>query len=353
MSFARPTLQTLIDRIAADIEARLPGADARTRRSNLAVLARVEAGAVHGLYGYLDWLAKQVMPDTAEAEILDRHASLRAVTRTPATGATGNVTFTGTNGITIPAGTVLQRSDGALFTTTADVTVSGGAQGGAVKANALGAAGNTAAAILLTLTTAISGINATAAVATGGLTSGTDIESDTALLTRLLQRTQTAPQGGAKTDYVAWAKEVSGVTRAWCFPLEGGAGTVTVRFVRDNDGTGSAIIPDAGEIAAVQAHLNNLRPVTAAVTVAAPTAVVQNFTIALTPNTVAVQTAVQTALADLIKRAAEPGGTLLLSHIREAISLAAGETNHITTVPSADVVFTASQIGTMGTITWV
>jgi uncharacterized phage protein gp47/JayE len=57
-------------------------------------------------------------------------------------------------------------------------------------------------------------------------------------------------------------------------------------------------------------------------------------------------------LADLVKRESYPGATLLLSHIRAAISAAAGENNYTMTVPSADVVYTDSQIGTMGTITW-
>lgn len=347
--FTRPTLQQLIDRIAADIEARLPGADARTRRSNLAVLARTQAGAIHGLYGYLDFLSRQVMPDTAEAEILDRHASLRGVTRTPSTAATGNITLTGTNGIVVPTGTELQRSDGAKYKTTADATIASGTATAAVIASALGAAGNAVVGIVLTLTSPIAGIANTATVATGGLVGGTDQEKDADLLVRLMEKIQAPPHGGAKTDYVGWAKEVSGVTRAWCFPLEGGAGTVTVRFVRDNDPT---IIPDAGEIAAVQSHLEEMRPATAAVTAAAPTDVPLNFTITLTPNTVAVQQVVQAELANLIFREAYPGATLLLSHIREAISIAAGETNHVLTAPAADVVYTASQIGTLGTITW-
>jgi uncharacterized phage protein gp47/JayE len=349
MSFARLTLQQLIDRIAADIEARLPGADARTRRSNLAVLARTQAGAVNGLYGYLDWIARQALPDTAEAEILDRHASLHNVTRTTAVAATGNITFTGSNGVVIPSGTELQRSDGALYTTGADATIASGTATAAVTAQTLGATGNADVGIVLTLISPISGVTSTATVASGALVGGTDQESDADLLVRLMERIQTPPQGGSAADYVAWAKEVAGVTRAWCFPLEGGAGTVTVRFVRDDD---ASIIPDAGEIAAVQAHLNEVRPVTAAVTVAAPTAVPRDFTIALTPNTQAVKDAVTAELSDLIRREAYPGATMLLSHIREAISIAADETNHVLTVPSADVTYTNSQIGTMGTITW-
>ncbi|MDO8706438.1 MAG: baseplate J/gp47 family protein, partial [Sulfuricaulis sp.] len=175
-------------------------------------------------------------------------------------------------------------------------------------------------------------------------------ETDDSLRARLQERLQEAPQGGSKADYVRWAKEVSGVTRAWCFPLEGGAGTVTVRFVRDDDAT--TIIPDAAEIAAVQAHIEEVRPTTSVPTVAAPAAVPLAFTIALTPNTVAVQAAVTAELAELIRSESYPGATLLLSHIRAAISAAAGENNNVLTVPAADVVYTDSQIGTMGTITW-
>ena len=105
----------------------------------------------------------------------------------------------------------------------------------------------------------------------------------------------------------------------------------------------------------MQTHIDDpsRRPVTADVTVFAPTAVPMNFTIELTPSDATTKAAVIAELEDLILREAEPGGTILLSHINEAISLAAGETDHILTVPSADVTVTTTQISTMGTVTWV
>jgi uncharacterized phage protein gp47/JayE len=347
--FNRPTLQQLIERAQSDIDSRLPGTDPRLRYSVLGALARALAGAVHGVYGMLAWLARQLIPDTAEAEILARWADIWGITRTAAIAATGNVDFTGTNGTLIPAGTELQRADGALFTTDADATIALGVATAAVTASLAGAAGNTDAGSTLTLTTPIAGLNSTATVAAGGLANGTDLESDDALRTRLLERLREPPHGGSSADYIAWAKEVAGVTRAWCFPLEGGDGTVVVRFVRDND---ASIIPDAAEVAAVQAHLDEERPATAAVTVSAPAALPINFTIAVVPNTAAVQQAVTAELTDLIQREGYPGSTLLLSHIREAISISAGETNYLLTVPSADVAVASGQIGTLGVITW-
>lgn len=350
MPFNRPTLPQLIQRNITDIESRLPGRDARLRRSNLNVLAKVHAGAAHGLYGALDYLSRQILPDTADAEYLDRWSSIWGVTRRPAENAVGAVNLTGVSGSTVPVATVLVRSDGQEFTTDAEVTLALGVATAQVTASTAGAEGNTAAGSSISFVSPVAGVNTAALVAAGGFVNGSDTETDDSLRLRLVARIQDAPHGGAKFDYVNWAKEVPGVTRAWCYPQELGAGTVSVRFMRDDD---ASAIPDAPEIAAVQAYLNERRPVTASVTVVAPIAVPLNFTIALTPNTLLVKTAVAAELVDLIRREAVPGGTLLLSHIREAISLAAGETNYVMTVPNADVVLTIGQISTFGVITWL
>lgn len=351
MPFSRPTLNDLIDRASADINSRLPGADARLRRTLLGVLARMQAGSAHALYGYLDWLARQFMPDTAETEHLERWSSIWGVTRKAPVAATGSVTFTGTDSSTIPAGTTLQRSDGAEFTTDAAGTISGGTALVAVTASTAGASGNTAAGSSLSLVSPIAGVNSAATVDANGLAGGSDTETDTALRVRLLARIQQPPHGGADFDYTAWALEVVNVTRAWVYPNELGLGTVVVRFMMDDSYSGG--IPQAADVSNVQAYIDALRPVTAALTVLAPVAVPLDFTIQLTPNDSTTQAAVTTALQDLIDREAQPGGTLLLSHINEAISTASGETDHVLSVPAADVSLTTGQISTMGVITWV
>jgi len=350
MPFSRPDLATLIDRAEADIETRLPGADARLRRSNLNVLARVHSGAAHGLYGYLDWISRQVIYDTAESELLERWAGIWGIPRKAAAPATGPATLTGTNGAVIPAGTRLVRSDGAEFLVDAEATVAGGTASVTVTADVAGQDGNTVAGSALNLATPIAGVSAGATVAAGGLTGGADIESDDLLRERFLARIRQPPHGGAAHDYIAWAKEVEGVTRAWCFPGELGLGTVTVRFVRDDD---ASPIPDAGEVAAVQAHIDTVRPVTADVTVVPPVAVPIAFQIQLAPNSASVQAAVEAELRDLLLREAEPGATILISHVREAISLAAGETDHVLVSPAADITHTVGQMATFGSVAWL
>lgn len=348
MPFSRPTLQELINRTSADAVARL-GLEELLRRDDMQVLTRVLSGAAHGLHGHVAWMAEQVIIDTAEAEYLERWANIWGVTRKAASFASGPITLTGTTGAVIPAGTLLAAANGQEYETDAEVTLAAGTATAQVTALAAGQAGNLAAGTTLTLVSPVAGVNSQAAVASGGLVGGADTETDAALRARLLARIQAPPHGGAKADYIAWALDVAGVTRAWVYPGELGLGTVTVRFVRDDD---ASIIPDAAEVQAVQDYIDARRPVTADVTVVAPIAVPLNLTIQLTPNTSAVQAAVQAEIKDLLRREAEPGGTILISHIREAISLAAGETNHVLTVPAADVTHAVGQIATMGTITW-
>lgn len=350
MPFARPTLAELISRSAADIEAALPGTDARLRRSNLGAISRVHAAGVHGLYGYLAYIARQILVDTADGEHLVRHAAQHGITRKAAVYARGQATVLGVNGTVIPSGTGLQRADGAGFITTATETIGGGAAVLSVRASVAGYAGNSAPGTTLSFVEPVGGANSTATVSAAGLVGGLDVESDDGLRTRVIARMQAPPMGGAAADYVQWALEVPGVTRAWVYPLESGPGTVRVRFVRDDD---ASIIPDAGEVSAVQTYINARRPVTATVTVSAPTALATNPQISVDPDTPAVRAAVQAELVDFYRREAAPGARLYLSRLREAVSSAAGETDNAVVSPAADITPAAGQIPVLGAITWL
>jgi uncharacterized phage protein gp47/JayE len=89
------------------------------------------------------------------------------------------------------------------------------------------------------------------------------------------------------------------------------------------------------------------------VTVVAPVAVPLDLTITgLTPDTAAVRAAIEAEIIDLLRREAVPGGTILLSHLREAISIAAGEADHALTIPAANVTHATGELAVLGTITW-
>lgn len=350
MAWERPTLATLIKRNQADIESEIQGVDAKVRRTNLNIIAKLVSLVAHTLYGFIGHCVKQIFPATSDTENLDRHASFWLTTqRIPATYAAGSVVLNGSIASVIDEGTKWIRSDGVEYESTEAGVFTGTTLTIAVEASIAGQTGNADAGTALVLSQPIDGVSSNAVVAVGGISGGTDAESNESVIDRILTRVQSPPHGGSEADYKTWAREVPGVTRAWVYPQELGDGTVTVRFVRDDD---SSIIPDAGEVAAVQAYINSKRPVTAVVTVVAPIADPLNFQIQLTPNTPAVQAAVAAELDDLIKRESTPAGTLLISHIREAISLAAGETNHVLISPTADVPHTTGHMAVMGVITW-
>ena len=352
MPLNRPTLQALMDRAVADISSRLPGADARVRRSNLNVLSRMHSGGMHELYGELDWAARQLLPDTCDDDILLRWANIFLnVPQKAASFAVGQVQFTGTNNSVIAAGTLLQRSDGAEYSVDADVTIAASMGTAGVTAIVEGVAGNAISGTSLSLVSPIPGVNAAGTVTVDGLTNGVDIESIASVRARLLYRLRQPPQAGADFDYVEWAQSVPGITRAWCFPKYYGSRTVGICVV--TDGAAGGLIPSPATVAAVQAYIDSVRPVTADATVFAPISDALNFTIALTPNTVVVQAAVQAELADLLSREAVPGGTLLLTHINQAISVATGETDHVLSVPAASVVSAPGHISVLGVITWL
>ncbi len=312
------------------------------------ILARVIAGAAHMLHGHLEFLGRQLFPDLSESEYLIRQASLYEMVKTSPDFAHVTVELTGDDGTIIPEGTILVSAEGLEYETDGDVTIASGTADCDITAVLAGADGSLLEGVVLSLQSPIAGCDSTTEV-TDVIADGADEETTEALRTRLLARIAEPPMGGNDADYVAWAKLVAGVTRAWVTRLGLGPGTVLVRFVRDDD---ASPIPDSGEVAAVQAVFDEYAPAHATVTAFAPVAAPLNFEINLVPSTVATQAAVEAELEDLLLREGEPGGTILLSAIQTAIGNATGVTDYSVTLPAADVTHTANQLPTMGTVTY-
>ncbi|PWG62869.1 baseplate J/gp47 family protein [Sediminicurvatus halobius] len=352
MPWQSPTLEQLIERIRADIRARLPGAQPELRRSLLGVLASAEAGAVQGLYGYLDWLARQLMIDTAEAEHLERWAGIWGLSRAAAVPAAGNVDVTGSAGAELPAGIELESDAGQTYTTDTTLTLDAAGTGTvAVTAVEAGADGNLAEGATLRLLTAVTGIDSEAVVAAGGLTGGADEEGDARLRERLLERIRRRPHGGSRDDYERWALEAHpDVTRAWVYPQETDPGTVTVRAVCDEL---DPITPPAEVTGAIEDYIDAERPVTAGFYVVAPTEAPLDLSIKLTPDSTEVRERVTDALNDFFARVAEPGGTIYREQLSGVIYVAAGESRHELQSPTGDVTHTINEIAVLGVITWL
>ena len=101
------------------VNASLPGADANIPNSVLRVLSDNQGALCHLTLQYIDWLALQLLPDTAETEWLDRHGQIWLVNadgtkgRKMATLSAGTASFQGIiDGSVLPAHTQLQSGVG-------------------------------------------------------------------------------------------------------------------------------------------------------------------------------------------------------------------------------------------------
>ena len=242
MALTRPSRSSIITAIKGDIEALVPNTDLSLPNSVLGTIATALGGATHELFGRIAWLAIQLFPDICDGEFLERWTTIWGINRNPPISASGFVECTGTDGVNVPAGTVIIRADGAEYTVDALATILSGTAELSITAIEAGEDGNVDAGSELSFQTPISQVDTIVTVGAAGIIGGVDIETDESLRNRLLERIKEPPQGGASIDYPKWAKEVSGVTRAWCHPLfdpTGGAGYghVSLSFVMDDKDT--------------------------------------------------------------------------------------------------------------------
>lgn len=368
MPFERPTLRALARQAQADMATalRLP---AILRSSPLVILAKACAGLVHGLYGYLDWIARQAVPFTATGAFLAAWAALVGITRKAPAAATGMARFGGTVGAVLPEGSRLLRSaDGVAFRTTALATVdSDGTVTAPMLAETPGAAGNGVAGAELVIASAVLGIHAVGS-ALGAVTGGADEEDEEDFRQRMLDRFRAPPQGGAAADYLAWALEVPGVTRAWVAPNGAGAGSVVVYTMLDDaqaaeggfpqgtDGVAAAEprgTPATGDQLAVADHLHPLRPVTALVYAVAPRPFPIDYRIAdLAADSAATRAAIEAELRGMLRRQGVPGGTIFQSDNIGAIRGAEGVTRFSLLAPTGSVTAPLGALPVLGTLTW-
>src|ERR1700751_3262506 len=119
MPWSTPTLRDVRSLVRDAVNASLPGADANVPNSVLRVLSDNQGALCHLTLQYIDWLSRQLLPDTAESVWLDRHGQIWLVNadgtkgRKLATLATGTAQFQGiVDGTVIPAFPQLQSGVG-------------------------------------------------------------------------------------------------------------------------------------------------------------------------------------------------------------------------------------------------
>ena len=237
--------------------------------SVLRVMADSNAGLAYLTLLYLDWLSGQLLPDTSELSWLLRWAQLKGVPIGLATYASGTMTASGIPNIPIPKGALLtsqtNTATGGAQTVTWQVTTATpiGASGSAIVPIVSLTPGQTGLSSGATLSFAVGIAGANGSCVLASITDGVDAETEDEIRANVLSNLREPPMGGDAEDYVQWAKNFPGVTRAWCSPQEMGIGTVTLRFMMDQVCVSTNGFPTPGYVQQLQAWIDSKRPVTA------------------------------------------------------------------------------------------
>lgn len=355
MPFNTPQLRKLIQDGAADIAfemdiQKLPPVSVE-QAVNISVSSQVR-----DLYDHQSWIADQIIPTSKSDDqtIIDRAIS-EGVIRKQASFSAGPVVFTGS--VSIPADTEMQSADNVVFRVTAAALPVAGQITVSVQAEDAGVAGNLAAGETLTLLSPIAGVGSAGSVASAGITGGANIEPISELLERLLFRKRNPPVGGALHDYVIWARELAGVSRAWAYDGWHGSGTVGLAWLYDDR---TVITPTISDKATMESYLfRHVDPATGNF-VGKPGGIEVwpviielhplNLSIQLTPDTPANRAGVQASLMAL-QKTLSPGQTLPVSALRTAIGSSSGVTDYALSI-TTDTTVTANELITIGGITW-
>jgi uncharacterized phage protein gp47/JayE len=259
VSFQRDSLAVLLDRAYAKYTSLFQPIGKTPRYNLLKVFSSADAGMYHQLLGDIDFLARQLFPDTAEGAYLREHWSSR-VTPLYAASAQGNVTLTGTVNKSFPAGLLLKSDSGEMYYTEAAGRI--GAAGSAevkVTAQNTGVVTNLAAGEELKIVSALpSGIDSAALVAEGGITGGADAETDAEYLARVLIALRNPSRYGKTGDFALWAIDSSvEVSSAWEFPNFGVFGALLIVVINGNQVDG---VSQVAGLAAVRSYIDSVAP---------------------------------------------------------------------------------------------
>jgi len=194
-------------------------------RSDAYLLASVLAVQLEGLESQLEQVGRDILPDQASPEAVQRHGYVDGVARRPGTVARHSVTVTNAADGTkaIPVGSTMAYSDGTRYSVAdASVVISGGS--GVITAVALepGSAGTRAVGNVLTFTAAITGLDPTGTVASGPtFVEGTNEESIADWAQHIIELRQERPGSGNRSEWREWVTDYQGtvIDTAFVYPL--------------------------------------------------------------------------------------------------------------------------------------
>lgn len=227
------TFNDILERLKAAIQTKETLIEGFFTMTNL----RAVAQEFNLAYAEMDHIEHNYVLTTATGRFLDDRAVDYGIERKLALKAHGRVTFTGSEEVEIPAGTVV-IGGGERFQTLRHVKIAGGTASVEAEALNAGARGNIPAAAVHQMETLLGGVmGVTNEEAFAG---GTDTEGDESLRARIFEKIRKPITSGNVNHYKFWASSVAGVGRVKIMPLWNGPGTVKVSILNAQGGAADA-----------------------------------------------------------------------------------------------------------------
>lgn len=343
------TVEEVYQEMLSDFQTRI--GETVDNNCDLAVRLYAVAAQVSALETQAEWVKDQCFPQTAQGIYLDYHAQMRALTRQSAIRATGTLRFSvrvvTEEDLPIPIGTVCISTSEMHYETVEEAVLPAGELFVEIPARAMepGAAGNTAAGSILTMSVPPAGISHCTNFA--AFTGGEDAESDESLRARILDSYQRLPNGANTAFYESQAMLHEGVVAAKAVGRARGVGTVNVYVAT------SAGMPDAALLQEIQTELAEKREIAVDVQVLEPEKQAVDVEVTLEVASGADKEAVRTAAEATVRgyfSGALLGKGVQLSQLYALLHGMENVNNYYINAPAADLAAKTTVLPQLGTL---
>lgn len=350
MAIEKENLESIKKRITENYVSSFNALEGTTKYGMLKVIAEVEAGIYHQLLGDIEFLSKQIFPDTAEGVYLRSHWADR-VPPLYAQCASGYITITGIAGVRVPSGCVFSSALGNKYYTRDSVKINdSGSVEVFVQANEGGLSSNLAKGSTLKLSSnLIAGMDTEAKVIEIG--GGTDGESDEAYLIRVLNYTRVSNRYGRVGDFAAWAIDASSeVTKAFEFKNFGVFGALLITVVGGDAESGFVKVFNTE---AVKKYIENFAPpILFTVRSAEIIEIVPTVTLLKKENTISNRTLIRHALKTYFDNSVSPGMNISESVLEKVINDGVNVTNATLALSGGNKKLSRLEFPQLGEIIW-
>ena len=323
--------------------------------SDVGIRMKVLAGEIFSIMSNIEWLKREMFPQTATGIQLDKHAEEVGLKRKSAVKSSGELKFSlseaATSDISVPKGTICATSgvNSIRFITLSDAVITAGSLSVQVAAEAEegGKISNTNAGTIVIMVTQVQGVSEV--TNPSAFSGGLDEETDDELRKRMTQRYRNVSNGTNAAFYKNFVLSYDGVSSASVEKLARGAGTLDVYIA------GKGELVDSETLSKIQAELSEQREINVDVDVKNAQLVPINVYFSLKIKTGYDKNTLHAVCKDKIKNyflSLGIGDTVYISSISNILYNTEGvESFNFNTASAGDVNITQKQLAVCGTIT--